>query len=648
MFLEEFAIDECQKVFGFSPKAEQLKAIEAVHDGKDCVLIAPTGWGKTLIFTLPLLLWPDAVVLIITPLKALGEEQSRKLNNLDPKVRSVNITEESTITAKDILGGGYRAIFVSPEMLLESKRLCDVWLNRQWMESVHAIVIDEAHCIDSWGKSFRRAFGNIANLRLKMHGPTSFLAVSATLPPKVLQRTTKSLLMDDFELIKVGNDRPNIRLSVEDLKSPMKTFNDLKFLGDKVRTMVYFNSRELAESAGDQLRSWFGNEFAEVYHAFKTDDLKMKRMDDFREGKFPVLLATEAAGMGCDLPNVLRVVQFDYPADLNSLVQRIGRAARNPSAQGMGILLIPTYRSASDPDLQEFVNEPTCRRRFLNNYYQNKHVVVDKELCCDLCYPNATSILPPVEKTKRKPVERRTDDQKSLVREELIAWRSEVYLEHFEGNIHDTEETVMTDSMLERFVGKHAKIASPGSLAGVIIWNPVKNAFKGQVESILIDLNNRFHLETKEILDARERRRLAKMPFTEVEYMRYNSTFQGTATEQSQTQIGQIIDNQTLNEMDDINWLESGIKIASPVESAPELGTGAASESVSRLASPTIEVSPKIRTPAVTPVNNSASGNDLKFISFKPKPVRKCSKSRHSLKAQTQKSITDFFRLDLE
>ncbi|KAF9373733.1 hypothetical protein CPB97_000353 [Podila verticillata] len=106
--------------------------------------------------------------------------------------------------------------------------------------------------------------------------------------------------------------------------SSMNTFEDLKFLGDKVRTMVYFNSRELAEAAGDQLWGWFGNDLAEVYHAFKTEELKMKQMNDFRAGKFPVLLATEATGMGCDLLNVIHVIQFDYPSDLNSLIQCIG------------------------------------------------------------------------------------------------------------------------------------------------------------------------------------------------------------------------------------------------------------------------------------------------------------------------------------
>jgi superfamily II DNA helicase RecQ len=654
MFQQEVAIEKCQKVFGFSPKTEQLQVIEAVHDGKDCVLIAPTGWGKTLVFTLPLVLWPDAVILVITPLKALGEEQTKKLNGF--KIKSINITEDSTITAKEILEGDYRAIFVSPEMLLESERLSGVWLNHGWIESVHAIVIDEAHCIDSWGKKFRRAFGNIAKLRLKMLGPTSFLAVSATLPPAVLQRTTKSLQMDDYELISVGNDRPNIRLSAEFLKSPMTSFKDLKFLEDKIKTMVYFNSREMAESAGDKLRSWFGNQFAEVYHAFKTDDLKRKRMDDFQAGKFPVLLATEAAGMGCDLRDVLRVVQFDYPADLNCLVQRIGRAARDPRAQGAGILLVPGSRSASDPDIEKFVSEPTCRREFLNNYYHNKPATVDKDLCCDLCSPDATCDLPPAVKTKRKPGERRTDDQKSQVRNKLAAWRSEAFLEHFEGNIHDTEETVMTDSMLERLVGKHANIASLGSLEDVIGWNPVKNAFKGQVESILIDLNDQFNLEKQEILDARERRRRSKMPFTEAEYMSYFNSYQETADGQSQAQIELTIGNQALDEAEDVSYLEPSKETVPPASVAPELVTGTTSEPVSSLPSPTREVSP---TSVTTPVADSVFGNDLKFIEFTPeqtpkqtpkptpKPTRKDSKSRQSQKPRTQRSINDFFRLDL-
>jgi len=512
------------------------------------------------------------------------------------------------------------------------------------MERVHAIVIDEAHCIDAWGKSFRRAFGSIAKLRLKVHGPTSFLAVSATLSQAVLQRTTKSLLMDDFELINVGNDRPNIRLSVKEFRSPMKSFRDLQFLGDKVRTMVYFNTREQAEAAGHRLRGWFGNDFAQVYHAFKTDDLKKKRMDDFRAGKFPVLLATEAAGMGCDLPNVVRVVQFDYPADLNSLVQRIGRAARDPSAQGFGIFLFPAYRSAKDPDLQKLIAEQTCRRRFLNNYYQNKHVVVDKKLCCDLCDPDATFVLPTVVRTKRKPVERRTPGQKSLVRDRLAAWRSEAYLEHYEGSIHDTEETVLTNSMLERFVEKHSRIASPGSLAETISWSPVKNAFKGQVESILIGLNDQFRLEKQGILDARGRRRLERMPFTEDEYMSYYVASRGMATEQIQEQDDPIIDSLTLSELEDAITPEP----VSAESAALKEAIVTVSEPVPRAPSPAREVCPNAQTPLTTPEDRPAVGNDLKFIAFKPKPTLRRSKRPHSQKPRTQQSITDFFRLDLE
>ncbi|KAG0312618.1 hypothetical protein BG000_006180, partial [Podila horticola] len=140
--------------------------------------------------------------------------------------------------------------------------------------------------------------------------------------------------MDNPTIINVGNDRPNIMYKIEKLNGAASSCEDLRFLADNIRTIVYFETRRDAEDAGDKLRSWFGPNKVHAYHGFKTDRLKNERMKAFKAGEFNILLATEAAGMGCDISDIVRVVQYGFPKDLNSLVQRLGRAARDSRLQG--------------------------------------------------------------------------------------------------------------------------------------------------------------------------------------------------------------------------------------------------------------------------------------------------------------------------
>jgi len=500
---------ECQDKLGVVPKPQQINVLESIHERRDCVLIAPTGWGKTLAFTLPLLLWDDAVILVITPLKVLGAEQSDKLKNL--KIKCVNITEDNKeINAAKVLQGGYRAIFVSPEMLLESNRLKGLWENKKWKESVRVVVVDEAHCIDAWGRKFRLAFGELSKLRHRLDNRTPFLAVSATLPHAVLAATIKSLDLENPKCINVGNDRPNIMYKVKRFRKPMSSFEDLRFLTDKVRTIVYFDNRDLAEEAGHTLRAWFGQGQVEVYHGFKTEDLKNGRMNDFRDGKFHILLATEAAGMGCDISDIVRVVQYGYPSDINCLVQRLGRAARDGTSQGYGIFLVPKKKTTSDQDLQCFIDSPGCRRQYLNTFYGNQHNPVTVN-CCDKCHQDddedkdehavvqstdkdKPAVVQSVDKALRR--EKWDKAEGERVRNALTAWRSKMFEQHYIDHIHATEETPMTDNMLDKAVKKYHYVVAAGSI-DILKWDPVNSGFSSQVLKIIMGLNEQF-LEEKE------------------------------------------------------------------------------------------------------------------------------------------------------
>lgn len=120
-----------------------------------------------------------------------------------------------------------------------------------------------------------------------------------------------------------------------------------------VKTIVYLQSRILVELAEVYLRGPVGKEKVVVYHSFKSEEYKSEKMEAFKSNSASILLATEAAGMGCDISNVLRVIQFGFPDSLSSMVQRLGRAVRDPQLRGIGILLAPnTIPAKVDDDLR--------------------------------------------------------------------------------------------------------------------------------------------------------------------------------------------------------------------------------------------------------------------------------------------------------
>ncbi|GJJ79219.1 hypothetical protein EMPS_11579 [Entomortierella parvispora] len=311
-------------------------------------------------------------------------------------------------------------------------------------------------------------------------------------------------------IINIGNDRPNIMYKVTSFKEAVSSFKDLLFLKDKAKTIVYFDNRDLAEQAGHLLRTWFGQEQVRVYHGFKTDDLKNRRMKEFREGKYPILLATEAAGMGCDIRDIARVVQYGYPRDINCLFQRFGRAARDGTIQGYGIFLVPKSAPKVTPkkkdpvqqdlkDLIDLANSPGCIRKYFNDYYGNEHVPVT-DVCCNICNPDEaddkdeSSTIQPADKASKR--EKWDKNEAEQVRNALIVWRDNMYDLHFKGRMHDTEQTVMTDYMLNKTVKKYKSIIAARSI-DMLYWDPLNETYPSQVLEIIMGLGKQF-LEEKD------------------------------------------------------------------------------------------------------------------------------------------------------
>jgi RecQ family ATP-dependent DNA helicase len=498
-------IKRCEAIFGLTPKDEQLQVLEYIKDGQDCILAAGCGWGKSLVFFLPLILWKDRIIVVISPLKILMREQEDKLRKAGISCISLDsstpFAHGTHGTVNQLASGIYRAVFMTPELIFESDRLTELWKIRGWRDRLRAVVVDEAHCVSTWGDDFRPAYGKLGSLRPMVPPQVAFVALSATLPDDILNDVKEKLRFKNAHVINVGNDRPNVRLEVRRLRSYKPKWRNLDFLlRDFKKTIVYFDTRvdphKVAEYLIEQATPDKKDKIA-IVHSLMSDDHNGMIMDQFRNDEILLLLSTEAVGMGCDIGNVLRVVQYGLPRNITSLVQRLGRAARNPQLHGLGLLLVPSGIQITDSDLERYINAEGCRREVLNEKYGNQNQPnVEITDCCDNCHPSQETYSPlPIFKAHNYPTNsapKRTPEQKEIARKAIQDWRRAEYDEVFK-SVSDflTVDCVMDDDTVKKLSENFVKITSPESIEAVLgsTWEPLDEQVTRRLADKLIGLN---------------------------------------------------------------------------------------------------------------------------------------------------------------
>ncbi|KAI7818765.1 P-loop containing nucleoside triphosphate hydrolase protein [Gamsiella multidivaricata] len=483
--LPEDASERCLRTFKVSPKPLQLEVARKIGQGEDCVLIAGCGWGKTLVYFLPLIFWPDRIIVVLTPLTALGKEQDQKLQAVD--ISSIFLRRETIIDSnciKELASGKYRAVFMSPELVFDSTRLKDIWFNKSWRRLLLAVIVDEAHCINHWGDDFRKAYGRIGEIRRWLPPRKAFIALTATLTTKALEAVKVCLsYKSDIVVVNEGNDRRNVKYTAKAFCYPANSFQDLNFLlGFDKKTIVYFDSRAECANAQTYLRRLAPENLRKrigVYHAGKSDERKELVMKRFTNNNYWILLATEAAGMGCDISDVVRVVQYGIPSSLSTLVQRIGRAARDPNLEGEGILLYAkTFPRLAQPTmdeshLQQYINAHPCRRVVLNRFFNNTPVQIVN--CCDKCQPNVATpaqmgarlVLP----SRKNKINISAKDGKQI-RETIEQWRKDRFERFYRTQcVAYRVGNVLPDKMIDRIIKKFGSIKSAVELVEVADWS---------------------------------------------------------------------------------------------------------------------------------------------------------------------------------
>ncbi|KAF8878327.1 P-loop containing nucleoside triphosphate hydrolase protein [Infundibulicybe gibba] len=425
---------------GMDPYPWQVDVAEAVLLGLDCTVIAGTGAGKTMPFVMPLFVEKKKVIIIISPLNSLEEDQAERFRKMG--LLSVAANGE-TYDSTDIEDGKYQVVLTSPEMCLKHDGFRRLISSPAFAKRICGIVIDEAHCITQWGEKFRAEYSQLGTLRAFIPTTVPFLVTSATLMPQALAqvRLITHIAASSSYHLNLGVDRPNIAWSVRKMQGGKKDLASLDFLllpksiatdgqgleCELTSTMVFFNDINVAMSALQHLRNQLPSERSgeiAVYHSRRTTRAKKRTMSRYMAGSIKILLTTEAAGMGCDLPGVERVVQYMVPASLSIWMQRGGRAGRRPSMLASAILLVQPsvfqkiavkgnekstdkvpgpldadddmvtdevkYQKDVEEGLRKWIETMICRREVFNEYFDSGveskgSIPAPTGLCCDNC-----------------------------------------------------------------------------------------------------------------------------------------------------------------------------------------------------------------------------------------------------------------------
>lgn len=313
------------EAFGFAEFRPSQEAVcRAVVDGKDVLLVMPTGSGKSLCYQLPGLA-RGGTTLVISPLIALMEDQVAKLRERGFAVERIHSGRDRAASRQaciDYLEGRLQFLFIAPERL-RVPGFPEMLAKRK----PSLVAVDEAHCISQWGHDFRpdyRTLGHhVPSLR-----PAPVIAMTATATPIVQNDIARQLGLVEGGRFIQGFRRENIAIEVVEAAPGERSGLVLELLGDEERrpAIVYAPTRRQAEELAADLK---GAMPAASYHAGLKADVRQRVQEAFLGGNLQVIVATIAFGMGIDKPNVRTVVHTALPGSVEGYYQEIGRAGRD-------------------------------------------------------------------------------------------------------------------------------------------------------------------------------------------------------------------------------------------------------------------------------------------------------------------------------
>jgi RecQ family ATP-dependent DNA helicase len=316
-------------VFGFARfRANQEDVCRAAIDGRDLLLVMPTGAGKSLCYQLPAIA-RSGTALVISPLIALMEDQAAKLSELGLRVARIHSgldRAQSRQACVDYLKGDLQFLFIAPERL-RVPGFAEMLAKKQ----LALIAIDEAHCISQWGHDFRPDYRMLGQHLPALRGvddPAPVLALTATATPTVQADIVTQLGMVRPEKFIHGFRRDNLAIEVVEVSVPQRAGMIASLLSDRARrpAIVYATSRKQAEQLAEELSRKVR---AAAYHAGLDAETRERVQRAFQASELEVVVATIAFGMGIDKADIRTVIHAGLPGTLEGYYQEIGRSGRD-------------------------------------------------------------------------------------------------------------------------------------------------------------------------------------------------------------------------------------------------------------------------------------------------------------------------------
>ncbi len=336
----------------------QEKIIHAVLDSKDVVAFLPTGGGKSICFQVPTLL-KNGICIVVSPLVALMQDQVSNLLYRGIKAVALNASlsqDEIVIIFDNLKFGNYKFLYLSPE------RLSSVFIQEKIMQlSVSLIAIDEAHCISEWGHDFRPSYRHISVLRTLLPAiPVIALTASAT--TEVLKDIEQNLMLKNAILFKESLQRDN--LAYQMYQSEDVHFGLQQLLPkNNTPAIVYTSSRKATKNLSDFLN--FKGYNSSFYHGGLSMNEKKENYFNWLSEKTPIMVATNAFGMGIDKDNVATVIHTNLPYSLENYMQEAGRAGRNGKKATSTII----YNKAIEFDFKNRFEKSLISVDFITDVY---------------------------------------------------------------------------------------------------------------------------------------------------------------------------------------------------------------------------------------------------------------------------------------